>query len=242
MTRISKTQNGVKTKYINDVALPLVQVLQETDNAGIIQASYTYGQGLISMNRAGVNAYYHYDGLGSVKQMTDNSGAVVADYTYDSFGNLIASSVTVANTYGFTGQQQFAEADNLVFLRARYYDSSTGRFISRDPIGMLPDTRKIDWFKPLKRYIDGMNLYAYVKNNPIVNIDPAGLDTPGCSIPGGHWGNKCWLDCCNKHDACYAGADPPCASDSWCGRKRKECIKCNDAVTWCFLTHIICFK
>lgn len=46
-TRTSKTQGGVTTKYINDVALPLVQVLTETDNAGTIQASYMYGQGLI---------------------------------------------------------------------------------------------------------------------------------------------------------------------------------------------------
>jgi YD repeat-containing protein len=51
--RTSKTQNGVKTKYINDVALSLVQVLTETDDAGNIEAGYTYGQGLISMNRAG---------------------------------------------------------------------------------------------------------------------------------------------------------------------------------------------
>jgi len=52
-TRISKTQSGAKTKYINDAALPLVQVLMETDNTGTVQATYTYGNGLISMNRAG---------------------------------------------------------------------------------------------------------------------------------------------------------------------------------------------
>ena len=109
-TRISKTQSGVKTKYINDVALGLVQVLMETNNTGAVQAVYTYGNDLISMNRADANSYYHYDGLGSTRQLTDDSGAVVASYTYDSFGNVITSSGSITNPYGFTGQQQFGEA------------------------------------------------------------------------------------------------------------------------------------
>jgi len=82
----------VKTKYINDVALPLVQVLMETDNAGVIQAAYSYGNDLFSMSRAGVDAFYHYDGLESVRQLTNSTGTAAAGYTYDAFGNLITSS------------------------------------------------------------------------------------------------------------------------------------------------------
>lgn len=41
----------------------------ETDGVGNPQAVYTYGNDLISMNRSGANAYYHYDGLGSVRQL-----------------------------------------------------------------------------------------------------------------------------------------------------------------------------
>jgi RHS repeat-associated protein len=140
----------------------------ETDNAGAVQAIYNYGNDLISMNRAGVDSYYHYDGLGSVKQMTDSSETVVASYIYDAFGNSVASVSSVANPYGFTGEQQFAEADNLVFLRARYYKPSIGRFISRDPIG----------------YKGGINLYVYVQNNPINFIDPFGLTCCEGSAPG----------------------------------------------------------
>jgi hypothetical protein len=119
-------QNGVKTKYINDAALPLVQVLMETTVTGIVQATYTYGNDLISMNRAGVNSYYHYDGLGSTRQLTDSSEAVVASYAYDGFGNLIASSGASANTYGFTGEQQFCGSRaGAAFSRGRLWAVST---------------------------------------------------------------------------------------------------------------------
>jgi RHS repeat-associated protein len=180
-TRLSKTEGGVKTKYINDAALPLVQVLCETDNSGNIQATYNYGNDLIAMNRTSTISYYLYDGLGSVKQLTDSSQAVVASYTYDSFGNLIASSGSITNAYGFTGEQQFGEADELVFLRARYYKPSIGRFLQADPLVvspalvMSPDGKKINLFNPLIRYKDGLNLYTYVKNNPINFVDPWGL-------------------------------------------------------------------
>ncbi len=87
----------------------------ETDNAGTVQAAYNYGNGLISMNRADANSYYLYDGLGSTRQLTNSVGAATVTYTYDGFGNLIASSGSTANPYGFTGEQQFNEADNPSF-------------------------------------------------------------------------------------------------------------------------------
>lgn len=95
--------------------------------------------------------------------MTNSAGDVIASYTYDSYGNLIASSGTTANTYGFTGEQQFGEADGLVFLRARYYDPRVGRFLQTDPIG----------------YQAGLNLYMYVHNNPLNWTDSYGLSQLG---------------------------------------------------------------
>ena len=53
-----------------------------------------------------------------------------------------------------------AESD-ILFLTHRYLDPATGRFLTRDPIGME----------------GGVNLYAYVGNNPIVFVDPTGYDS-----------------------------------------------------------------
>lgn len=85
----------------------------ETDNAGTVQAVYTYGNDLIAMNRAGANSYYHYDGLGSTRQLTNSAGSVTVTYMYDGFGNLIDSTGTSDNAYGFTGEQQFGECGRL---------------------------------------------------------------------------------------------------------------------------------
>jgi len=187
-TRISKTQSGAKTKYINDTAMGLVQVLLETNNAGTVQAVYTYGNDLIAMNRADANSYYHYDGLGSSRQLTGDSGTVDANYTYDGFGNLIASSGTTANPYGFTGEQQFGEADDLVFLRARYYDPHIGRFISKDPIlEQMRVGNNFVWFLPyLIENPQDLYSYVYVANNPVNRIDPSGKVTGwGCAVFAG---------------------------------------------------------
>ena len=151
--------------------------------------------------KRGVNSYYHYDGLGSTRQLTDESETVTAGYTYDGFGNVIASTGTSDNVYGFTGEQQFEEADNLVFLRARYYDPSIGRFISRDPIG----------------YKGGLNLYRYVENNPINMIDPTGTSLD-CI--------KCFFDTRKVAKECGRKARHYCDDDPRCTCPAGDCDEC----------------
>lgn len=65
------------------------------------------------------------------------------------------------STY-YTAREYDSET-GLYYYRARYYDAKAGRFISEDPIGLL----------------GGINLYSYVKNNPVNMIDPRGLKGAG---------------------------------------------------------------
>jgi RHS repeat-associated protein len=111
---------------------------------------------------AGIN-YFHPNHLGSVKLITDNTGAVIADYKYAPYGELLReySSNTSASKYKYTGQEEDEET-GLYYYKARYYDSSVGRFVSADSV--IPGMHLTQAF----------NRYAYVMGNPINGIDPSG--------------------------------------------------------------------
>jgi len=91
--------------------------------------------------------------------LTNASGTAAATYAYDAFGNLLATTGTLANPFRYTGREFDAET-GLHFYRARYYDSTLGRFISSDPI----------------EFNGGANFYVYTGNRPLIRIDPSGLD------------------------------------------------------------------
>ncbi len=96
--------------------------------------------------------------MGSITDLSDTAGLTIQHYKYDSFGNVIEQVGDIENNYTYTGRELDKES-GLYFYRARYYPSDTGRFITVDPIG----------------FIGGLNLYAYVGNNPMNWIDPFGL-------------------------------------------------------------------
>ena len=111
------------------------------------------------MERGGSVYFYHRDGLGSVSEVSDQSGTLVERYVYDVYGRpqifdstdseLTASAI--GNPYLFTGRRYDPESGNY-YYRARIYSPTLGRFLQSDPLG----------------YVDGLNLYAYVGNNPLV--------------------------------------------------------------------------
>ena len=80
-------------------------------------------------------------------------------YEYDSFGNMRLKPHFIKQPFTYTGRE-FDLETGLYYYRARYYDARAGRFVTKDPIGF-----------------DGgdVNLYVYVKNNPIIFTDPFGL-------------------------------------------------------------------
>lgn len=123
-------------------------------------AAYTHGpaqdEPLIYQSAAG-SKYYHADGLGSPTLLTDAAGNLQAFKRFDPWGRVIGSGGAMP-TYGFTGREPDLST-GYTYYRARYYDSALGRFLSRDPIGLQ----------------GGLNVYAYVDNNPVNNTDPDGL-------------------------------------------------------------------
>ena len=105
-----------------------------------------------------------YDGHGSVTALSDESGKVTDTYSYDAFGNLLKSTGRTENNYRYCGEQ-FDSTTGLYYLRARYMDTSTGRFISQDSYaGSAYDP-------------DTLHKYLYANANPVSNSDPSGYFT-----------------------------------------------------------------
>ena len=138
-TRIKKVTNGEEERYLVDEYTSYSRVLEEKNKNNNLTATYTYGHELISQNRATSVSFYNRDGLGSTTSLTNASQTVTDTYSYDAFGNLINSTGTTKNNYLFVGE----EKDNTTgyyYLRARYMDTTTGRFISMDSyLGSVDD-------------------------------------------------------------------------------------------------------
>ncbi|MEO7862052.1 MAG: RHS repeat-associated core domain-containing protein [Nitrospirales bacterium] len=155
--RIEKVANGQTKRYIYDFE----DVLLEYDGSNGLQARYTHGPGIdepIAVTRGGSTFFYHADALGSVNELTDGAGAIAKSYSYDAFGNILDQSGTVENSYTYAGRE-FDSESGLSYFRTRYYDPRIGRFLRKDPIGLIA----------------GVNLYAFVGNNPVNRFDPWGL-------------------------------------------------------------------
>jgi RHS repeat-associated protein len=161
--RVSRTVDGVTTRYVVDTADPsgLAQVLVERDGSGTPQTSYVHGHGLVSADRSAGTAYVHPDALGSTRLLTDASGTVTDTFDYDAYGNDAGTTGSTPIEHRFAGQQQ-DPATGLYYMRARYFDPEIARFISRDP--WLGDVARPATLHP----------YQYALNNPVNAVDPTG--------------------------------------------------------------------
>jgi RHS repeat-associated protein len=166
--------SATETRYIYDG----MRVIQERSSANTPQVAYTRGSDLSgSFEGAGGiggllarshqytsgsltnNNYYHADGGGNVTMLIDTNQSTVATYRYDPFGNTISSSGTLAsaNIYRFSSKEIHV-VSGLYYYGYRFYDPNLQRWLNRDPLGED----------------GGVNLYAFVANNPVGKVDPFG--------------------------------------------------------------------
>ena len=135
--RVSKTVGGVTTQYLVDDMTPTgyAQVVEELQG-GAVTRQYTYGLQRISetqlISNVWTTSFYGYDGGGNVRNLTNTAGAITDNYEYDAFGNSFSTGAKTPSNYLYRGEQYDSDL-GLYYLRARYYNPLTGRFLSRDP-------------------------------------------------------------------------------------------------------------
>jgi len=207
------------------------QIAEERDSTGGTVNKRFFAQGA---QISGTAYYYTRDHLGSIREMTDSTGTnIVARFDYDPYGRRTLVSGTDLADFGFTGHY-YHQASGLHLTLYRAYDANLGRWLSRDPIGEK----------------GGLNLYAYVGDDPVNNIDPFGLWKYY-----GNWGGPDWTggqtkpyedltpeeqkklkppidaqdECYKQHDLCYSR----CRVDTGTTSKDKPCKKQLDAFDTC---------
>ena len=166
--RVSKTDSSGSRTFARDGEGASSDVLSDGSN--------TYVPG-ISIHTGTGTRTYHQDSAGTNRAETDATQTVQATRAYDAFGMSTAVTGTPAGAFGYGGSAGYQEDSDsgLKLLGHRYYDPSTGRFITRDPAA------------------DGTNWYAYCGNSPTNALDPTGLGGPSIhhaspmDEDGGRW-------------------------------------------------------
>ena len=147
------------------------EIFAESNEDNIPVRRHIQGAGLSHVQTMGNGEYhaYHQDEQGSTAYVTGSSGEVENCYIYDAFGNVLEKKEDIQSRILYTGQQYDQEAGQY-YLRARYYSPIVGRFMQEDTYRG-----------------DGLNLYAYCGNNPVMYYDPSGH---ACEIESGQNGTN----------------------------------------------------
>ncbi len=152
------------------------QIVADLDGAGNPLRTYAHGPGIdniLSMTVyssdggvASTNTYFYLkDHQNSVIALADETGTIVESYEYDAYGNTKVFNASgteltesaLGNRYTFQGRE-IDWSTGLMYFRARWYNPQTGRWLSKDPIGIS----------------GGLNQYVFVGNNPVNYFDPYG--------------------------------------------------------------------
>jgi len=167
------------------------QVVADLDGNGDITRSYTWGPGIDNLlaltihppapNTENVTPKTYFalkDHLNSVLALADENGNISESYEYDAWGNVLSikdgsgtvlSQSEIGNRYLFQGRE-YDFTTGLYYFRARWYSPETGRWLSKDPIGIA----------------GGLNLHVFCENNSVNFVDPWGLDNFSLNGLGGY--------------------------------------------------------
>ena len=189
----SSTQNydlRTKTRFLYDVWNLIHTITENAQSVIVNEKSYTWGLDLSNtlQGAGGVGGllavstddqllgtrdyFYAYDGNGNVVANVDTqTGAMVASYEYNPFGERIRASYDKPDIHNLIGEIGFStkiidQETEMVYYGFRYYNASTGRWLSRDPIAEE----------------GGLNLYGMLDNDPVNFVDFLGLNP--CCVNG----------------------------------------------------------
>ena len=149
--RFELLENGRRTSFVYHDGELLQEEGREEQGT-----SYHLGAGMEAFRRGQELSYYHRDEQLSTTFITGGHGDVLNSYQYDAFGMSLGTTEKLNNRIRYTGQQ-YDDVTGQYYLRARYYNPVAGRFMQEDVYQG-----------------DGLNLYAYCGNNPVVYDDPSG--------------------------------------------------------------------
>ena len=159
--RFELLENGRRTSFVYHDGELLQEEGREEQGT-----SYHLGAGMEAFRRGQELSYYHRDEQLSTVFVTDGHRNVQNSYQYDAFGMSLGTTEKLNNRIRYTGQQ-YDDVTGQYYLRARYYNPVAGRFMQEDVYQG-----------------DGLNLYAYCGNNPVVYDDPSGYERKACPPQG----------------------------------------------------------
>lgn len=159
--RFELLENGRRTSFVYHNGELLQEEGREEQGT-----SYHLGAGMEAFRRGQELSYYHRDEQLSTVFVTDGQGEIRNSYQYDAFGIPLETTEQLNNRIRYTGQQ-YDDVTGQYYLRARYYNPVAGRFMQEDVYQG-----------------DGLNLYAYCGNNPVVYDDPSGYKRKACPPQG----------------------------------------------------------
>jgi len=149
--RTSKTTGNSTINYYWDRDHVSMETIGTVTNTNFVTP-----MGIVSRTQDEDYTFLIRDAHGDVVETFTNG--VKDTYSYDAFGNEKTPDTNDDNPLRYCGEYYDTES-GLIYLRNRYYDPELGRFINEDPIQ------------------DGLNWYAYANNNPVMFVDPLGLDS-----------------------------------------------------------------